>query len=174
MEEKSAFVEHIVKRGNDAEIVLRKMLVVCLTLLIPSIFLFFPFLEQFAFLALLVCAAIGTYFFMLQNVEYEFAVTSGQLDVDMICGKRKRKHMVTVDGKDIELMAPMKRAYMGDFNSSSIQKRYFAASSPKSRTRWFALFNNEKGQKSVLIFEPTPEMQTALRFAVGPRNFKAE
>lgn len=174
MEEKSAFVEHIVKRGNDAEMVLRKMLVVCLTLLIPCICLFFPFLEQFALLALLVCAAVGTYFFMLQSVEYEFAVTGGQLDVDLIRGKRKRKHMLTVDGHDMELMAPMKRAYMGEFNSSSIQKRYFAASSPKSKTRWFALFHNDKGQKSILIFEPTPEMLSALKFAVGPRNFKAE
>ena len=47
---------------------------------------------------LVVCAvAYGGYFLVTgMNVEYEYSVTNGELDVDKIIAKRKRKHMLTV------------------------------------------------------------------------------
>lgn len=38
------------------------------------------------------------------KVEYEYVLTNGELDIDMITNKRSRKRVLTVDLKNVELM----------------------------------------------------------------------
>lgn len=39
------------------------------------------------------------------NVEYEYSITNGEIDIDKIINRRKRKKLITADCKDIEIMA---------------------------------------------------------------------
>lgn len=44
----------------------------------------------------------GVYLTKMLNVEYEYIVTNGEVDVDIITSKSKRKRLITFDCKDIE------------------------------------------------------------------------
>ena len=50
-------------------------------------------------------------FIRLQNIEYEYIVTNGELDVDKIMGRSKRKRLVTADARNFEVFAPMEPEY---------------------------------------------------------------
>ena len=47
----------------------------------------------------------GVYFLITsRSIEFEYIVTNGELDVDKVIGKRKRKRLISVKAKESELI----------------------------------------------------------------------
>jgi hypothetical protein len=93
------FVEQIVKKRlgpKDYAIITATVFVglvlIFLSLLIPAI----------TFLVLIgVC--IGAYYLITsRSLEFEYSVTNGDVTIDKIINRRKRKHVISVDAHEIE------------------------------------------------------------------------
>jgi len=112
-----------------------------------------------SFYLLLVAAIIyGMYIGITSlNVEYEYSVTNGELDIDKIISRRKRKRLVSVHSKNFEYFAPLNDSHKAAFDSPSITKKIDACSSFNSDKVYFAIYfkNNEKVR---ITFEPTERM----------------
>ena len=162
------FVEQIIQRRISlGGIALRALSIFALLvaiLLIPKLLM----------LGLTIAVLIGyvVYLaFVYTNVEYEYSLVNGELSVDKILGKRKRKPCDEFDLKKAELIAPVDYPEVVDKASRIIKEDY---SSNKGIYDQYALILNGvdgmKGQLMVII-EPNEGMKDAI-YKVRPNVFK--
>lgn len=96
------------------------------------------------------------------SIEHEYIVTNGELDVDIIYGKKKRKRLATINNKNLEIMAPLSSDK--NFNNSDFKKRIDASSGIKENKKYYAVFNHKEFGKTLLIFEPSDEMLENIKY----------
>jgi hypothetical protein len=116
----------------------------------------FKFLSSFL---LLFIAGIGYLAYTLiksRSIEYEYIVTNGDLDIDMIIAQRKRKRIFTGSCQDFEMIAKLTSGQY-DYNTQSIKKRILAVSSMESPDVYF-IKSVKDGQKTLVFFEPHAKM----------------
>jgi len=91
-----------------------------------------------------------------RNIEYEYIVTNGDLDIDMIIAQRKRKRIFSAECRNFEIIAKLSSGQY-DHNMQSITKRITAVSSMDSPDVYFISLVKD-GQKTLVFFEPHPKM----------------
>ncbi|MFA6948147.1 MAG: hypothetical protein WCQ72_04135 [Eubacteriales bacterium] len=104
---------------------------------------------------LLVDVFILRYFFRYVDIEYEYAVVSGSLRVDIVYGNERRKSWLEVKFKDMSVIAPYSGEYTSAADDPSIKNRYEAVSSLTAPDCYYGTFNDDSGERSVIFFEPT-------------------
>jgi hypothetical protein len=95
-------------------------------------------------------------FITSRNIEFEYVVTNGELDIDKIISKRKRKRIFSASCKEFEILAKVKSSSFSH-NVQTIKNRIDASSSLDSPDAYFATLSY-KGEKTVVIFEPDERM----------------
>lgn len=166
------FKEQLVKKESNAKNALIKGGVIGATLLIflilsafnsnPLVSAVFPFV----FLALIG----GAYFlFTMQNVEYEYIYTNGELDIDRITNRSRRKRVFSSDIRAMEIVAHIEdKDYANEF--ANLQKTMdFSSGKIKPNTYVARISYGEKMVK--LIIEPNETIQQAMSTVLSPRKF---
>ena len=122
-------------------------------------------------LGLLLIAAVwyGAYLVIRSRfVEYEYALTNNELDIDKIMAKKKRKRIITVDFKHIDICAAVKdSAYSSEFNNGQSITKTYDFSGLSEYEVYFADFADSDGRTRIL-FNPTDKMKDSLRL-INPR-----
>ena len=111
-------------------------------------------------LLLFMLAAVGAYYLITaQNREYEYSVTNGDIDIDEIIGKRKRKRQVSVSGRKLECLLPYNpaRAASGNF-----QRTLVAAPSLNESGLWYFTYQSKKNGHTLVVFRPELRVLRAL------------
>ena len=108
-------------------------------------------------------------FITSRNVEFEYIVTNGELDIDKIISQRKRKRIFSASCKEFDIIARVKS---NSFSQSvqSIKNRIDASSSINSPDAYFATLNY-KGEKTLVIFEPDERMLNNFKLFIPERYF---
>ena len=91
-----------------------------------------------------------------RNIEYEYAVTNGDLDIDKIIAQRKRKRIFSANCKEFEIVAKLKSSHYSN-HYKSYKNQLNCASSLDNENVYFAVLNYNKEQ-TVLYFEPSERM----------------
>ncbi len=151
------FVEQIVvkKKGGKEWAIIAGILVAALILAALALLLG-PF-------ALLLIAGIGYGAYWLitsQNIEYEYSVTNGDIDIDQIIARRKRKRIVSVSGQKIESMQPYKpEEYVG----RQFDRTVIAAPSAAEPGLWCFTYSSKKNGRTMVVFQPEERVLSALK-----------
>lgn len=109
----------------------------------------------FLFLGMLfIIVAVGTgyaayYVITAQTVEYEYCVTNGDIDIDSIVAKRKRRRIVSVAGRKIESLEPFGGAIPDGFD-----RTVMAAPFPDAPGCWRFTYHSKKNGRTQVIFQP--------------------
>jgi len=155
------FIEKMVarkRRGKDFLIAVAATLVTTL-LSFLIIGLFFGLLFGLELLIIVGLFFICYRIIAMQNVEFEYSLTNNELDIDKIIAQRRRKRIVTVNARSIDIFAPITNAqYEHEKNSSSLTKTYDCSSGAGGSSTYFVVFFDGNGQKSMLLFEPNQKM----------------
>ena len=130
------FLEHIVKRkkGGREFAVIIGVLLALLALLCVSMVLLLVF-PAFSTILFLIAAGLifGAYWLITkQNVEYEYIVTNGDIDVDRIEHRRKRKRLMSVHCKTFDIIAPVGDPEHRGEENSNVTRVLDVSSSPNS------------------------------------------
>ncbi|MCI9625233.1 MAG: hypothetical protein HFI90_00445 [Clostridia bacterium] len=156
------FNENLVQRkktGKDVAIIVGIILLgIVLTCALLLFLLGMPIVGQFF---LLLIAGVWFLAYRLisgRKVEFEYIVTNSDMDVDKIVAKRKRTRILSLNAKEIEIMAPVNDP---DFqreqqNVNIVERMDISSGNPEAR-RYFAVFMRE-GKRTMIIFEPTRKM----------------
>lgn len=164
------FLEYIVSRKKGVKETLKiiaTLFGVFVLLSICTILLVTP-LGSIA-IPLLAAGIYGAYILITcQNVEYEYIVTNGELDVDSIVHRRKRKRLITVHSRTFDIVAPCGEPEFSGEENGNFTKVIDASSGSNDGKAYFAVFSKD-GMKIKLIFEPTEKMLDAFKTFV-PRN----
>ena len=97
------------------------------------------------------------------NVEFEYILTNGEMDVDRITGRSKRKRMFTVDCRAIEVCAPMDSSQFSQLEQTQFTHRHDVSSGPGGQNRHFAVAPYKGGGRLLMIFEPDDRILAAMR-----------
>jgi len=99
----------------------------------------------------------GSYLVKSFNLEYEYALTNDELDIDKIMNKERRKRLFTVNIKDIEMMAHVTDGMRkGDMERA--QKTIDVSSGEEGPDTYVILFRHQNNLTK-LIFEPNDSIQ---------------
>lgn len=167
------FVEYIVKRkkGKKEYVKIAAIIVaaIVLAMLTPMLMLV-PVVGSLSVLCT-VAVIYGAYYLITNlNVEYEYILTNGELDVDTIINRRSRKRLITVQVKNFEFVAPTGTSEFKSEENANFTRVIDASSANIEHKAYFAVFNKD-GQRIKLVFEPTEKMLDVFETIV-PRNVK--
>lgn len=159
------FVEQLIRRERPGGEALFKCGAVLLGLiLIAAAFLF----ARSFFPVLFALVVILEFFAFVYTVkEYEYSFINGDVDVDMIQGKRKRTNVLSVSCKEIGLMAPCgshAEALQGDFT-----RTLDASIGPKAADRWFFTVKRQDGTAELVYLNPNQRLLDAFSGYLGRR-----
>ena len=93
------FVEQIVKKKFGP----KDYAVTVLAVLVGLIVIALSFLVPAVGVLILVLAAVGVYYLITaRNLEFEYSVTNGDITIDKIINRRKRKRVINTDAQYID------------------------------------------------------------------------
>lgn len=163
-----AFIEYMVKhkkgKKESAMIVIIILSCIAITwfLTLPLLAYSFKLPQILSTLAFALFIAVFYFAFRLiknQNIEYEYAFTNGELDIDKIMARKKRKKLLTVSTRNFEILARVNSSIYNDFyrNLPTID-----ASSGNIEDTYFAVYKKD-GEKKSLLFDPPKRMLDAMK-----------
>ena len=158
-----AFIEKLVTRKKRAVDYLMTLGLVAGGFIITAIVLlqFGGILQSFS-----VLIAIGVIYLAYKlarrtNIEFEYIVTNGSLDIDKIIAMNKRQRIFSAECKEFEVLAKVKGPNYGQ-HISSIPKKIHAESSADAEDVYFFVLSY-KGVRTVVYFEPDRRMLDSFR-----------
>lgn len=166
------FMEKLVARKKTAVDYLITSCIVIISLILIFVVVSIRVLAQMG-LSVIIAAGIIYLAYRLitsRNVEYEYIVTNGDLDIDKIVSKRKRKRIFSANCKQFDIVSPVKS---NSFSQSvqSIKNRIDASSSIDSPDAYFVTLNYN-GEKTLVIFEPDERMLNNFRLYIPRKVMK--
>ncbi|MBC7765959.1 MAG: hypothetical protein H7Y41_05690 [Hyphomonadaceae bacterium] len=165
------FLEYMVSRKKDGKDYLMNGLLVVAAIVVAAILSVVAEQVGMGQLNLLILAGVcygAIQLIASRNVEFEYIVTNGEIDVDKIISRKRRKRLLSANMRHAIIVARMDDAqYKNEFNQTT-QKTITAVSSMTAPNIYFAIVPT-KEQTVKLIFEPSERMLEAFRM-INPRN----
>ncbi len=162
------FKEQIVRKLSSRNDKISKVFIMIAAVALAMGCFMLTFGTQLMMFGLLFAALVlygGYYFVTNLDVEYEYILTNGDLDVDKIIAQRKRKRLCT-----LKVTAATEFGPLSDSSNTSGAQTYVKASADDaSQTDYFLRVNHKSLGDTVLIFTPNEEMLEEIMPYI-PRN----
>ncbi|MGN0603428.1 MAG: hypothetical protein ACI4I2_05570 [Oscillospiraceae bacterium] len=164
------FVEQLVKKPADGKTLALKILIAFGVILV-SLFCLYLMLIGIVIALLLIFAAIYGGFYLISglNAEYEYIVTNGEIDIDKIIAKRKRKRLITAKPSKFEAFGKLADAEA----VSGITVVEANGIADEEAEDYYIDFTHDSFGKVRLIFTPTERTLEAVTPFL-PRPVKVE
>lgn len=118
---------------------------------------------------IMTAAGIGTYFIFLNlSVEYEYLFAEGDLRIDRILGKARRKKAFDCEKDDVQLIAPVDSYMLKDYAKQGM--KVMDCTSGKQGAEVYALMYQKGADTMKVLIEPNEKMLAAMRHTF-PRKF---
>ncbi len=170
MEVMDVFVEKLVrKKKTPADYMIYAAFAV---LTVPAMIgtLYVPIIKYIAFI-FMAGIAYGVYFVVnSRNIEFEYAVTNGEIDIDRITAKRRRKRLYSGDCRSFDILAKLDSRHYTQ-NIRDIQQKIEAVSDMKSKDVYFFTVNTKEG-KTAVFFEPDKRMLDIFRSLIPSKMYE--
>ena len=157
------FFEQIVKRRKTMpEKIIWVLMWFFAVIIMLALLLYSPQLGAFSMVGLIAAFGVGYGTFRYtsgQNIEFEYSVTNGEVDIDKIIAQRKRKRLITIDCKAIDAFGvydPMKHT------NTNYDKRMLACNLDAEKLYYFVTRYKEFGRVLVVV-EPDERILSALK-----------
>lgn len=161
------FKEQMIKKlPSTKDMVLKALIIAATVILVLAGFLFIPSIAPLLAAGVIFLAYYGI---GMQNIEYEYIYTNGELDIDCIYAKSRRKRMFSADVKEFDIMTHVEdKEHIRDFDSAEVVKDY---SSGKVTENTYAFLYTYKGKRTKFIIEPNDTILKAFGMAIPRRKF---
>lgn len=159
-----SFIEKIVAKKRDGmdRLQIAGAVIFGIVLLFATMFIQLPpAISQFSIFIWAAVFYLIFRFMRSKNVEYEYAVTNGDMDIDKITAQKKRKRIFSGHAKNYEIVAKM---HSDRYNQSyaDTQNKIIAVSSLKEEDVYF-IITQYKGQRTIVYFQPSEKMLKSFR-----------
>ncbi len=163
------FNEQLVVRQPNQKDLIKKIGIGIAGAALIFVSMMIPILANFFFVVVIAVGAGVVFLVRRYNIEYEYVFTNGELDIDRITNKSRRKRIVSVDVRSFETMVPVKgNAYEGEV--SNFTKLHDFSSGVVNDETYAVIF--EQGSERIkMIVEPNEQMFKAIRNFI-PRKVK--
>jgi len=158
------FVEQIVtKRRDGRDMGIIGLILFGMLALVVACAYFFMYIGMFA-LIIIAGAGYGAWFLLSsRNIEFEYSVTNGDIDIDTIIARRKRNRLVSVSGSKLESFEPYEEAA---YASRKFDRTVMAAPSTKDEGLWAFTYRSKKNGRTLVIFQPEKRVVSAFKIGL--------
>ncbi len=155
------YTEQLVKKQTTAKDVAVKAFLVSLAIVsVLAVFLF-----PLAILVPIVVIFVVVALMRRMNVEYEYLYVNGDLDIDKIINRSKRKRVFSTPISNMELLAPEGSPELAQYRNGIVAD--YSSGVPGEKR--YVLVVVEKGQVTKMIFEPNDTIIEGI-FLLAPRK----
>ncbi len=145
------YTEEIVKKEKTAKDSLIKVLLIIGTAVAVLSLMVLGWVS----LILIAVFAVADFFVMpTLDLEYEYLYVNGEIDIDKIMSKQKRKRVFSGDTASLELLAPTQSHELDHYKSRTDIKKSDFSSGRKDAKTYTMILKKEQGMEMV-IFEPS-------------------
>ncbi len=168
------YTEYIIKKKKDTKDYVIIVLSVILGIVLSLAFMLLNALILGLGVLLAAFTWYGVYLIInSRNLEYEYILTNGELDIDKIIAKNGRKRIITINFKEVELCANIhnpefKHQYE---NENNLSQKLVLVGDKNADNIYFADFYSD-GERKRVLFQPTEKIVDGLAKA-NPRNVHA-
>ena len=162
-----SYREIMVKRETSVMDQVKKISLIGLTVLMFAGGIFITPLLLLVGLALaIVCYFIVPGF----DLEYEYLYVNGELDIDKIMAKTKRKKVISLDVAQADLIAPVNSHRMDYYNGNQKMKTMdFSSGNPEHKR--YAMITRLNNESCRVIIEPDDRMIQAIKNSAPGKVF---
>lgn len=170
-------VEFMVKKKNSLIDYAKQFGVILAGLAISSLIIFFVVFNQsavlssltpFAFLASLGVLYLSYTITKNMNIEYEYILTNGDMDIDKILAKSSRKRMVSVKCSEIDSFG---KYVKGAETNKSFQTKLVLCDSLSSDDLYYFISKSAKHGRVFVVFNGNERVLNAMKPFL-PKEFK--
>ena len=140
------YTEQLIKKRSDMKDVLKKVLLIAITIVSAAIVLVIPI----GIIIPIIMIVVDIFVFRSLDVEYENLYLNGDLDIDKIMHKEKRKRMFSTNVSDMEIMAPANSAELNSYKNARVYN--YTSGNPDAKV--YEMIIVSSGETKRLIFEP--------------------
>ena len=140
------YTEQLVKKKTSGKDIMIKSLLVAVTVMS---FLIVP-LMPFLLIVPVLLIVLDYFMFRRLDLEYEYLYVNGDLDIDKIMNRAKRKRMFSMNVSEMELLAPLDAPELRLYQ----QAKAVDFTSGTGQAREYALILSDHGELKKVIFEP--------------------
>ena len=158
-----SFIEKIVQKKKNTQDRLLSFGIVLASFIVAFLLLTMTmqYINSFALLLAVGAIYLGYRLQARTNVEFEYLVTNGSLDIDKIMSQSKRVRLFSADCREFEAVGRVKSKNHGPHITSGAEV-IFAGTNMASESLYFVTLSY-KGKKTVLYFEPDQRMLDSFR-----------
>lgn len=152
------FIEQLVQKKSGP----RDYLLIVGAVLIGALVIFLSILFLLP-LVIFVLAAVcyGVYVLIIsRNVEFEYSVTNGDITIDKIIAKRKRKRIISVDAHAVEEMGKYDPEKL---RSKNFDARIFSSETKNGTDAWYLCAHHSERGNVLVIFSPNEKVLNSIR-----------
>lgn len=121
-------------------------------------------------LAAVVCGVAAYFVIPKTDLEYEYLFVNGEMDIDMVMAKSKRKKVKSINMAEVDLIAPMKSHRMDYYNGNQKMKVLDYSSGNPDHKRFAVITRDNDGTLKVII-EPDETMAKAIKNSAPSKVF---
>lgn len=143
------YTEQLVKQKATLKTMIKKSGAVVLSLLVLMV----CFISIAAVPLFMATVALTVFLWKRSNLEFEYLYYAGEIDIDKIMGRQKRKRVFSGSVKTIDLIAPTESIELQQYKGL---KSYDCSSNSGNKT--YEMVLTKKDQKVRVIFEPKEEI----------------
>ena len=155
------YTEQLVKKQAGMKDIVIKAALVAVTIVSVLI----VFLCPFGIILPVLAVILDVLMFRRLNVEYEYLFVNGDLDIDKIMNKAKRKRMFSANVNDLEILAPADSIEVRQYQKA----KTYNYSSGSGQAALYALVVSERGEQKKIIFEPNDTIVEGF-YMMAPRK----
>lgn len=118
-----------------------------------------------------IALGIACYFVIPKtDLEYEYLFVNGELDIDMIMSKSKRKRVKSLQLAKADLVAPLKSHRMDYYNGNQKMKEYDFSSGIEDHKR-YAMIIRDSGETCKVILELDDALANTMKNSAPSKVF---
>lgn len=156
------FLEKIVKKRRTGKDYLKIFGFIVAAIVLFFVFIIFGQIIGFLMPILIVAIVYGMWYFVSgTNREYEYIVTNGEIDIDVIIARRRRKRVFNGRVRDFEIMAKTDSDDYREAQKGTYSLADYSASLD-ANDNWFFL-TDYKGQRTMVVFQPDERMLASMK-----------
>jgi len=156
------FVEQIVKKrfGGKDYAIMAGISILAAFLVFLCIMILVGYVGGLAFLVAIGVLYGAFWLIMSRNLEFEYSVTNGDLTIDKIINRQRRKRVVSFDVKNTEEMGKYDAAKL---QHRSFDNRYFVGEYEDGRDCWYITCRSQKTGHVLVVFSPEERVLEAIK-----------
>lgn len=156
--------EYITQHKNSLKTqVMKALIVLTACVVFALLILMSPFAGSWApfLLLFLVGLGYGTWKLLRQfNLEYEFSIFHTEIEIDKIIDRRRRKHIISLDLKNIKRLEPLSEELVREHRSTA---KMIDASSGNQADTYAAQFNDSTKGVILLLLSPNETLLNLMK-----------